>query len=121
MSLHRFCFALDLVDDAALIADYERWHAPGGVWPEVLADLRAQGVEDMEIWRVGTRMMMIIEASEDFPRARREEPRVAEWEALMGRFQQPLPQAAPGQKWLPMSRVFRIEDHDPRAAASPGA
>lgn len=111
MSLRRFCFALDLVEDAALIAAYEKRHAPGGVWPEVLADIRAQGVLQMEIWRVDARMVMIVEATEDFPRPRPAEPRVAAWEDLMSRFQRPLPGAEPGRKWLPMTRIFALDQH----------
>jgi L-rhamnose mutarotase len=115
MTATRFCFALDLVDDTDLIAAYERWHAPGGVPPEVLADIRAQGVVEMEIWRAGERLLMIVTAGEDFPRPRPLEPRVAEWEDLMLRFQKPLPVAAPGQKWATMTKVFTLSEHDPRA------
>ncbi|MEY4706463.1 MAG: hypothetical protein RJB58_186, partial [Pseudomonadota bacterium] len=53
----RLCFALDLVDDAARIAEYEAFHAPGGVWPQIVDDIGAQGIEGMEIWRTGTRMV----------------------------------------------------------------
>ena len=55
----RLCFALDLVNDAAKIAEYERFHAPGGVWPQIVDDIHAQGIEGMEIWRTGDRMVMI--------------------------------------------------------------
>ena len=113
MTDRRFCFALDLVDDAALIAAYEDWHAPGGVPPEVLADIRAQGVAEMEIWRAGDRLLMVVTAGEDFPRDRPPEPLVAEWEASMSRFQKPLPVALPGQKWAPMTRIFALGEHDP--------
>ena len=32
----RLCFALDLVNDAQKIAEYEQFHRPGGVWPEIV-------------------------------------------------------------------------------------
>jgi L-rhamnose mutarotase len=102
----RHCFALDLVDDAALIADYEARHAPGAVWPAVLAHLRAQGVESMEIWRTGDRMVMIAEVAEDYPRAVAVPAETDEWEKLMWRYQRALPHAAPGEKWVPMQRIF---------------
>lgn len=108
----RYCLALDLVDDAELIAAYERWHAPGGVWPEITADIRARGVEQMEIWRIGTRMVMIVEAHETFMQPRELPPRVAEWEALMSRYQLPLPGAARGEKWLPMKRIYSLDEQD---------
>jgi L-rhamnose mutarotase len=34
--------------------------------------------------------------------------RVQAWEAWMATFQQPLPWAAPGQKWVPMERIFSL-------------
>ena len=102
----RLCFALDLVDDAALVAEYEARHAPGAVWPVVLAHIEAQGVEAMEIWRTGDRMVMIVDVADDYPRAVEEPAEIAEWEALMWRFQRALPQAAPGEKWVPMQRIF---------------
>ena len=37
----RVCFALDLIADADLIADYERAHAAGAVWPDVTDAIRA--------------------------------------------------------------------------------
>jgi L-rhamnose mutarotase len=76
----------------------------------VVAHLRAQGVEAMEIWRTGGRMVMIADVADDYPRAVPEPPQVAEWERLMWRFQQPLPHAAEGEKWLAMQPIFRLED-----------
>jgi L-rhamnose mutarotase len=110
VSTRRLCFALDLVDDAALIAQYEARHAPGAVWPAVVAHIRAQGVEAMEIWRVADRLFMIAEVAADYPRAAPEPAENAEWEALMWRFQRPLPQASGDEKWLPMQRIFSLAD-----------
>lgn len=108
----RLCFALDLIEDAALIADYEARHARGAVWPAVLAHIRAQGIEAMEIWRTGDRMVMIAEVAEDYPRPVPAPPETAEWEALMWRFQRALPHAAPGEKWVAMTRIFDLAGAD---------
>ena len=62
----RLCLALDLVDDAALIADYERWHRPGYTPAEVLASIRGAGIREMEIYRTGDRLFMLIDADDDF-------------------------------------------------------
>jgi len=105
----RRCFVLDLVDDAALIAEYEARHAPGAVWPQVIAHIRATGVEAMEIWRSGDRMVMIAEVADDYPRSVPEPPETAEWEKRMWRFQRPLPHAGAGEKWLPMTRIFALD------------
>lgn len=55
----RQCLALDLRDDPALIARYEALHRR--IWPEVAAHLRSHGVTVMEIHRLGTRMVMVME------------------------------------------------------------
>jgi L-rhamnose mutarotase len=108
----RMCFALDLVDDAALIADYEAYHASGAVWPGIVADIRASGFDAMEIWRVADRLMMVAEAADDFPRKRDAVTQevVDRWEAMMARYQKPLPDAEPGEKWLPMTRIFTLDE-----------
>ena len=113
MMRRRVCFALDLIDDAALIAEYEARHAPGAVWPAILADIRASGFADMEIWRGGDRLVMVAEVGEDFPRPRDAgtQALVDRWEAAMWRYQKPLPQAAAGEKWLAMTRIFALDEH----------
>jgi L-rhamnose mutarotase len=104
----RLCFALDLIDDAAMIAEYEERHAPGALWPAVAAHIRARGVQAMEIWRTGDRLVMIAEVTADYPRDVPVPGEDAEWEALMWRFQRPLPHAAPGEKWVAMARIFDL-------------
>ena len=108
----RHCLALDLKDDPDLIAEYERHHRE--VWPEITRSIRASGIESMEIYRIGNRLFMVMEVSEGFSfeakaEADRADPRVQEWEALMWRFQQPLPGAARGEKWIRMERIFKLE------------
>jgi L-rhamnose mutarotase len=105
----RLCFVLDLVNDAAKIAEYEAFHRPGGVWPVIVDDIRAQGVEGMEIWRSGDRMVMIATVADDYPRARAVPPEYDRWETLMWHFQKALPHAAPGEKWLPMAKIFDLD------------
>jgi L-rhamnose mutarotase len=109
----RTCFALDLVSDAALIAEYVRLHEPGAVWPAIIQHLRAQGVESMEIWQRGDRLFMILEASDEYPRpnvdATASENR--KWEQYMSTFQRVLPDAAPGEKWSEMRRIFCLAHH----------
>jgi L-rhamnose mutarotase len=36
--------------------------------------------------------------------------KVQEWEILMWKFQQALPGAQPGEKWLPMERIFKLKN-----------
>jgi L-rhamnose mutarotase len=77
----------------------------------VLRSIRDSGIEDMEIYLAGTRMFMIIEVNESFSFAAKAStdaanPKVQEWERLMWKFQQPLPQAKPGEKWISTERIF---------------
>jgi L-rhamnose mutarotase len=108
----RYCLALDLQDDPQLIAEYRRCHKH--VWPEITQSIRDSGVEDMEIYLLGTRLFMIMEVSERFSfdaksEGDRDNPKVQEWERLMWRFQRPLPQARPGEKWVLMERIFKLD------------
>lgn len=111
--MKRFCLTLDLKDDPNLIAEYKRYHEK--IWPEITRSIKDSGIEDMEIYLLGTRMFMIMEVNESFSfeaknRADQLNPKVQEWENLMGSFQKSLPQAGPGEKWLLMERVFKLED-----------
>jgi len=111
----RLCLTLDLVDDAALIAEYEAYHAEGAVWPEVTEDIRASGIESLEIWRASDRCVMIIEVIDDYPRPRKTpKPAIVEqWNALMARYQRALPSAPIGERWAPMQRIYRMEELHP--------
>lgn len=106
----RLLFALDLVDDADLIAAYEARHAPSAVWPEVVCDIRQRGFLDMEIWRVADRLVMVAEVADDFPRDADPalQPAVARWEAEMDALQRPI--VAGAAKWAPMHRLFALAE-----------
>ena len=110
----RHCLALDLKDDPALIAEYERHHRE--VWPEVLAHLRSQGVRELEIFRLGTRMVMVMDTDDAvfdplrMAAAQSGDPRLRAWEDLMWRFQQATPWTPDGTKWTPMASIFRLSE-----------
>jgi L-rhamnose mutarotase len=108
----RFCLTLDLKNDPALIAEYKRYHEK--IWPEITQSIRNSGIEDMEIYLLGTRMFMIMEVNEDFSfeakaKADASNAKVQEWEKLMWKFQQALPTAKPGEKWILMDKIFQLE------------
>ena len=105
----RYALALDLADDPALIAEYERHHRR--VWPDIEASLRAAGIDRLEIYRTANRLFMILEASPAFSfdakaAADAADPRVQEWERLMWTYQRALPWAKPGEKWVLMNRIY---------------
>lgn len=108
----RYCLALDLRSDPALIAEYKRFHRK--IWPEITRSIKSTGIEDMEIYLLGTRLFMIMEVNDTFSfeakaLADKQNPKVQEWEQLMWKFQQPLPGAKPGEKWQLMAKIFELE------------
>lgn len=108
----RYALALDLVDDVQRIAEYEKAHEK--IWPEVRDHLRAQGVLGMEIFRLGTRLCMVMEVDpavysvEGMARASLENPVIVRWETLMWTYQAPTPWTPAGEKWVPMTRIFDL-------------
>jgi L-rhamnose mutarotase len=109
--MKRYTLALDLVNEPAKIREYEDYHK--NVWPEIKKSITDSGILSMEIYRAGNRLFMIIEAADDFLFDRKKQlddanPHVAEWEKLMWNFQQPLPFAKPGEKWVLMEKIFSL-------------
>lgn len=110
--IRRYCLTLDLKNDPALIAEYRKYHEK--IWPAITQSIKDSGIEDLEIYLLGTRIFMIMEVNESFSfegkaRADQANAKVQEWEQLMWRFQQALPEAKPGEKWLLMERIFKLE------------
>jgi L-rhamnose mutarotase len=110
--MQRFCFALDLKNDEALIREYEEYHR--AVWPEIEASIREAGVQHLEIYRIENRLFMIMETDDAFTLERKAamddaNPKVQEWETLMWNYQQALPSAKPGQKWLLMTKIYDLK------------
>ncbi|MFP3594618.1 L-rhamnose mutarotase [Chryseobacterium sp. SIMBA_038] len=109
--MKKFCLALDLIDDPELIAGYEKYHK--NVWPEVKQSILDSGIVNMEIYRVQNRLFMIVEADENFSFEAKNEAdnnnsKVQEWEELMWKFQQQLPNSKPDEKWQLMDKIFSL-------------
>ena len=109
--MSRYCFALDLKWDADLIAEYEAYHK--AVWPEIAHSITSAGIEKLEIYRIENRLFMIMETSENFSFEKKAamdaaNPKVQEWENLMWEYQQGLPFAKEGEKWILMNKIFEL-------------
>ncbi|MCC7401161.1 MAG: L-rhamnose mutarotase [Chitinophagaceae bacterium] len=109
----RYCLALDLKDDPALIAEYEKYHQQ--VWPEIIESIKDSGIEKLDIYRVTNRLFMIIEANESFSFEKKSaadsvNPKVQQWEELMWKFQQAIPGSKPGEKWMLMKKIFFLDE-----------
>jgi L-rhamnose mutarotase len=111
--MKRYCLALDLVEDEKLIAEYERLHKPENARPEIKKSILDSGITNMEIYRTGNRMFMIMETKDDFDFHRKSamdaaNPQVVEWEQLTWTFQKSLPWAKEGEKWILMNKIFQL-------------
>jgi L-rhamnose mutarotase len=107
--MKRYCQTLTLVDDEELIAKYVEAHAH--VWPEIIAGQRAVGIVDMQIYRRGRSLFMIMDTVDDFDFGRDMArlaglPRQAEWEAYVAQFQGCAADASSADKWQLMERIF---------------
>lgn len=108
----RYCLALDLQDDPALIAEYERYHEK--IWPEITRSIVESGIIDMQIYRIENRLFMIMETTDDFSfeaknAADSSNAKVQAWENLMWKYQKALPTAKEGEKWMLMKQIFQLE------------
>ncbi|HPW62783.1 MAG TPA: L-rhamnose mutarotase [Cyclobacteriaceae bacterium] len=109
--MKRYCLALDLKNDPALIAEYEVYHRK--IWPEIEKSIKDSGIDNMEIYRTGNRLFMIMETKDDFSFENKSKAdainiKVQEWEQLMWKYQQALPHAKPGEKWILMNKIFEL-------------
>jgi L-rhamnose mutarotase len=112
---HVYCLTLDLKNDPELIALYEAYHRPEGIWPEIVTGIKSVGILKMDIYRASNRLVMILETHNDFDIQRdfarmNSLPRQQEWAALMARFQQQLSFAKEGEHWVMMDKIFDLND-----------
>lgn len=109
--LKRYCFALDLIDDEKLIAEYKKYHEK--IWPEITKSIVDSGIEELEIYCVANRLFMIMGVNDSFSFEKKStldanNPKVQEWETLMWNYQQALPTAKVGEKWLLMEKIYQL-------------
>ena len=109
--MKRYCLALDLKNDEELIAEYEKYHE--AIWPEITESITSAGIENLEIYRIENRLFMIMETSDDFSFDKKNKldaanAKVQEWEELMWKYQQALPSAKEGEKWMLMKKIYTL-------------
>lgn len=111
--MKRYCLALDLIEDPDLIAEYEHWHKSENARPGIKKSITDAGIINMEIFRTGNRLFMIMETEDDFSFDKKaamdaDNAKVQEWEKFVWKFQQPLPWAKEGEKWILMNQIFQL-------------
>jgi L-rhamnose mutarotase len=101
---------INLKDDSKAIESYKEYHRK--VWPEVEHQVGKSGVTKMRIFLFSRRLFMYIETADDFdPEAFVAEwmqnPKCVAWEEIMQQYQEPLPEAKPGEWWTTMEPVYQ--------------
>lgn len=109
--MKRHCFALDLIDDPELIEAYKKYHTK--VWPGIISSIKKSGIQELEIYLISNRLFMIMEVDVSFSFEMKASmdlmnPEVQEWESLMWKYQQALPCAKKGEKWILMDKIFNL-------------
>jgi L-rhamnose mutarotase len=105
---------VNLKDEPGIAETYSRLHRE--VWPDVQASLRQAGVDRMDIYILGHRLVMVVEMRDGvdyriaFTTHAASTPRVAEWERLMKSLQEPSEEARAGEWWAVMEPVFQLQD-----------
>lgn len=111
--MKKYCLAVDLIDNPELIAEYDNWHKKENAWPSITKSIIDSGIYNMEIYRTGNRLFMVMETDDHFSFEHKAamdiaNPNVKKWEELMWKFQQPLPWAQKGEKWILMDKIFQL-------------
>lgn len=109
--MKRYCLALDLKEDAALIKEYVEWHQH--VWPEIVESIKNSGIIAMTIYKFNNRLFMIMETEDSFSFEKKaiidaKNDKVQEWEEMMWKYQQQIPGAKAGEKWVLMESIFSL-------------
>lgn len=109
----RYVQTLDLPGDPDMIREYRKWHSAQHHWKEIREGIKAVGILEMEIYILGTRVVMIVDTPEDFDwqvamNRLATLPRQAEWEAFVARLQGCRADARSDEKWQMMERMFHL-------------
>lgn len=109
----RYVQTMDLKDDDELIRKYREAHDKQHFWDEIKQGIKAVGILEMEIYILGNRLVMIVDAPADFDwdaaMARLATlPRQEEWEKHVAQFQNCSESATSDEKWQMMERMFYL-------------
>lgn len=106
----------DLVNDSAAISQYEYFHSKQGVWPELKKANEASGISEIQIFRFGNRLVMMVTYPKNADLAKMDslyvsaDPKVKEWGLLMSAFQKSLPGVDSSQKWVKMKSIHHYKE-----------
>ena len=111
----RYVQTLELRDDPEMIKEYLKCHSEEHHWKEIRDGIKEVGILEMEIYILGTRLVMIVDTPEEFNWKEAMDrlatlPRQAEWEAFVAQLQGCREDARSDEKWNMMERMFHLYD-----------
>jgi L-rhamnose mutarotase len=114
--MKRICQVLDLKEDQQLIEEYDYWHRAENIWPEIPKGIREVGIENMEIYRLNSKLVMILEVPDDFDFEKSfaelaKKEKQAEWEDFVGKYQKCSQGSSSSQKWQIMDKIFDLKSN----------
>jgi L-rhamnose mutarotase len=112
----RYCKTLQLENDAALIDEYKKLHAMGNAWPEITQGMKDVGIIDMEIYRDGATLFMIMDTEENFDHNKAMTklatlPHQSEWEATVSKYQKTSVSLSAKDKWKLIERIYKLDQN----------
>ena len=111
----RYVQILELKSDPELIEFYEDAHKSANIWTEIVEGIKKVGIQNMEIYRKDTHLVMIIEVADDFNFKESMDllatlDRQQEWEEYVGRAQACASNATSSGKWQMTKKIFSLLD-----------
>lgn len=111
--IKRYVQTMALRDNPELIVLYRKAHSEPEAWPEILKGIREVGILEMELYILGTRLVMIVDmpAELDWDEVMKRlatMPKQAEWEDYVAQFQQCAKGSTSDEKWQMMERMFHL-------------
>lgn len=108
----RFVLTLEIINDEALLTEYKRIHGPGMPWPQITANMKQMGIQEMEIYLQGYQAFLIMDTRSDFDMDKdgiiwSKLPREAEWQEYVAKYQKVDPNSKAIEKWRSMELLTR--------------
>lgn len=109
-SSSRFVLSLEIINDKKLAKEYVSVHSIGKAWPEITQNMKTVGIHEMELYLMGYRAFLIMDAKPDFSwdtdgKRWGELPRENEWQAYVAKFQKTDPNSKTTEKWKVMKCI----------------
>ena len=109
--MKRICYTLNLKNEKTLIKEYINHHK--SVWPEIIKSMKDSGIVNAEIYNFSTRLFLLLEVDDTFSEKRKKyldkkNKFVNEWEDMMLKYQELIPNSPQGEKWVKMNKIFQL-------------